>query len=64
MPVRKCSNGKYRIGNGPCVYTSKAKAARAWAAARASGALVESSDGQIQIRLTPDILKWMKNNVD
>jgi hypothetical protein len=32
MPVRKCSNGKWRIGNGPCMYTSKAKADRAYKA--------------------------------
>lgn len=32
MPVRKCANGKYRIGSGPCVYDSKAKADRAYRA--------------------------------
>ena len=32
MPVRKCPNGKYRIGSGPCVFTSKAKAERAYRA--------------------------------
>jgi len=32
MPVIKCSNGKWRIGSGPCVYTSKAKADRAYTA--------------------------------
>jgi hypothetical protein len=37
MPVYKCPNGKYRIGSGKCVYTSKAKAQRAWAAAKAAG---------------------------
>jgi len=26
VPVFKCSNGKYRIGNGPCVFTSREKA--------------------------------------
>ena len=35
MPVRKCSNGKWRIGEGPCMYTSKEKAERAYAAYRA-----------------------------
>lgn len=35
MPVRKGSNGKWRIGNGPAVYTSKAKAERAYRAYRA-----------------------------
>ena len=32
MPVKKCANGKYRIGSGPCVYTSKAKADKAYRA--------------------------------
>jgi len=34
MPVYKCSNGKWRIGTGPCVFTSKEKAEKAWAAVR------------------------------
>jgi len=32
VPVKKCANGKYRIGSGPCVYTSKAKADKAYRA--------------------------------
>lgn len=32
MPVIKCSNGKWRIGSGPCMYKSEAKAERAYAA--------------------------------
>lgn len=35
MPVIKCSNGKYRIGSGPCMYKDKASAERAYAAYRA-----------------------------
>lgn len=35
MPVIKCSNGKFRIGSGPCMYTSKAKADRAYGAYKA-----------------------------
>jgi hypothetical protein len=34
MPVIKCSNGKYRIGNGSCVYQTEEKAQEAWAAIR------------------------------
>ncbi|GAB1376880.1 hypothetical protein MASR1M48_17320 [Lactococcus petauri] len=30
MPVKKCPNGKYRIGDGPCMYDSKASADRAY----------------------------------
>jgi hypothetical protein len=32
MPVVKCSNGKWRIGNGPCMYHTKAAAERAYRA--------------------------------
>jgi hypothetical protein len=37
MPVFKCSNGKYRIGGGPCMYKSKASAERAWEGYKKSG---------------------------
>ena len=30
MPVRKCPNGKYRIGSGKCMFDSKAKAEAAY----------------------------------
>lgn len=30
MPVIKCSNGKYRIGHGPCMYHSKDSAEKAY----------------------------------
>ena len=32
MPVRKCSTRKWRIGNGPCVYTSESAAQTAYKA--------------------------------
>lgn len=32
MPVKKCDNGKYRIGEGECMYTSKSNAERAYRA--------------------------------
>lgn len=36
MPVIKCNGGKWKIGEkGPCIYTSKAAAERAYAAYRA-----------------------------
>jgi len=35
MPVYKCPNGKYRIGSGKCMYSSKAVALKAYAAYRA-----------------------------
>ena len=32
MPIYACSNGKYRIGDGECMYTSRDSAERAYAA--------------------------------
>lgn len=32
MPIYACTNGKYRIGDGECIYTSRANAERAYAA--------------------------------
>lgn len=32
MPVKKCSSGKYRIGSGKCIYTTKANADKAYKA--------------------------------
>ena len=36
MPVHKCPNGKYRIGKGKCMYTSRSSAEKAYQAYRAS----------------------------
>jgi len=35
MPVTRCKNGKYRIGSGKCMYTSKASAEKAQKAYKA-----------------------------
>lgn len=35
MPIRRCENGKWKIGSGPCMYTSKNAAEKAYAAYRA-----------------------------
>lgn len=37
MPVTECSNGKWRIGSGACVYDTKEKATDVWQAILASG---------------------------
>lgn len=37
MPIFKCSNGKYRIGKGDCIYDTKEKATEVWQAIIASG---------------------------
>ena len=36
MPVIKCSDGKFKIGSGPCIYSSKEKADKAWKGFRAT----------------------------
>ena len=35
MPVFKCSNGKWRVGSGPCVFDTKEKADAALKAIKA-----------------------------
>ena len=37
MPVIKCSNSKWRIGNGACIYDTEEKAIEVWQAILASG---------------------------
>ena len=38
MPVIKCSNGKYRIGSGACIFDTEEKANKVWKGILASGA--------------------------
>lgn len=42
MPVIKCSNSRYRIGSGSCIYETEEAAQRAWAAIRV--AMADSYD--------------------
>lgn len=44
MPVIKCSNGKYRIGNGACIYETEKKAIEVWQAILASGEYAADSN--------------------
>ena len=37
MPIYKCSNSKYRIGNGACIYDTKGKAEKVYRAILAQG---------------------------
>jgi len=46
MPVTQCPNGKWKIGSGSCRYSTKEKAEKAWAAAKASGAKSTAKYGQ------------------
>jgi soluble P-type ATPase len=39
MPVSKCSNGKWRVGSGACIYETKEKAIKVYQAILASGQL-------------------------
>ncbi len=42
MPVIKCSNGKYKIGSGACIYDTEEKAIEVYQAILAGGAFAES----------------------
>jgi hypothetical protein len=44
MPIFKCANNKYRIGNGACIYNTEEKATKVWQAILASGAYVSDSN--------------------
>ena len=37
MPVTQCSNGKWKIGSGDCIYDTREKAVEVWQAILASG---------------------------
>ena len=37
MPVIKCKNGKWRVGQSDCIYETKEKAEEVWRAILASG---------------------------
>lgn len=50
MPVKRCSNGKYRIGEGKCIYTSKKSAERAYKGYLAKKHDKKSSKGRIYFR--------------
>ena len=43
MPVIKCSNDKWRIGNGECIYDSEEKAIEVYQAILAGGGFVSDS---------------------
>lgn len=44
MPVIKCSNGKYRIGSGACIYDTEKKAMEVWKAILAGGNYASNSN--------------------
>ena len=54
MPVLKCSNGKYRIGTGDCMYKTKAAADKAYAAYLAVTHIVSQAKNVIRASLADD----------
>ena len=52
MPVVKCSNGKYRIGSGDCIYDTEEKAMQVWKAILASGQYGKVNNKQSNLRET------------
>jgi hypothetical protein len=64
MPIYKCSNGKYRIGTGGCVYDTHEKAAKVWAAILASGKYEETYNDypESASNNAKRALKWAEEN--
>jgi HK97 family phage prohead protease len=61
MPVQECSNGKWRIGDGECVYTSRASADRAYRAYLAIEADDEDDDDD-EKSISVHLRKLQSNN--
>ena len=59
MPVRKCSNGKWRIGSGDCMYDTKETAEKAYAGYRASKYANESKYSTVE-----EQMRYMLNQLD
>ncbi len=65
MPVYKCSNGKYRVGNSDCIYDTKEKAESVWRALLAKGIYAEDSYTdypQAAIENAKIALRWAEEN--
>jgi HK97 family phage prohead protease len=62
MPVQECSNGKWRIGDGECVYTSRASADRAYRAYLAIEADEEDDDDDDEKSISVHLRKLQSNN--
>lgn len=59
MPVRRCSNQKYRIGSGKCIYTSKEKAEKAYGGYRPAKHIDEEPEYEINDAMKKDVLHQM-----
>jgi hypothetical protein len=65
MPVRQCTNGKWRVGTGECIYDTKEKAIEVWQAILASGKFAEDSFTDYPEAATNNAkraLKWADEN--
>lgn len=65
MPVIECSNGKWRVGSGACIYDTKEKATEVWQAILASGKFAENSYTDYPEAATNNAkraLKWAEKN--
>jgi len=63
MPVTRCANGKWRIGDGDCVYTSEAAADRAYRAYLArEGESEEEHEGRMKEATYNDYPEAASNN--
>jgi hypothetical protein len=64
MPITKCSNGKYRIGNGDCIYDTEEKATEVWQAILATGKFVDtySDYPESAVNNAKRALKWADEN--
>ena len=64
MPIYKCSNGKYRIGTGGCVYDTQEQAAKVWAAIIDSGKYEETYNDypESASNNAKRALKWAEEN--
>ena len=65
MPVKQCTNGKWRVGTGECIYNTKEKAIEVWQAILASGKFAEDSYTDYPEAATNNAkraLKWADEN--
>lgn len=65
MPVIKCSNGRFRIGSGACIYDTEEKANKVWTAILASGAYADDSYTDYPdaaVNNAKKALKWAETN--
>jgi hypothetical protein len=62
MPVIKCSNGKYRIGSGACIYDTEDKAHRSWASIRVAMNNSYNDYPDSAVNSAKKALKWAEKN--